>query len=90
VVDDLLAIDAPHLGAYYVRADDVAEAGGLIGEIEQRADAQRRTAWAVGIVFVVLCGAGAFEYRRARKRAELEHAEALIEAEYAGLVDKDT
>jgi hypothetical protein len=89
-VDGLLVVDAPHLGAYYVRADDIAEAGGLVGDMERRADVQRRVAWAAGVVFVLVCGATAFEYRRARKRAELERAEALIEAEYAELEDKAT
>lgn len=86
-IDGVLGIDAPHFGAYYVRADDVAEADGIVGEIDRRADAQHRTAWAAGIVFVLLCGVAGFEYTRARKRAELERAEALLEAEYASLVD---
>jgi len=88
-IDALLAVDAPHLGAYYVRSEDVVQASGLVGAIERRADAHRRTAWAAGVVFVLLCGAAGFGYRRAQKRAELERAEALIEAEYAGLADED-
>ncbi len=86
-VDDLLAVDAPQLGVYYVRADDVAEAGGVVGELVRREDAQRRTAFVVAGVFALLCGVAAFEYRRARKRAELERAEAVLEAEFAALED---
>jgi hypothetical protein len=86
-VDAELAVDAPALGVYYVRAEDVAQAGGLVGELVRREDAQRRTAWVAAGVFVLLCGVAAFEYRRARKRAELERAEAILEAEFAGLDD---
>ena len=86
-VDAELAVDAPALGVYYVRAEDVAQAGGLVGELVRREDAQRRTAWVAAGVFVLLCGVAAFEYRRARKRAELERAEAILEAEFAGLED---
>jgi hypothetical protein len=87
-VDDLLAVRSPALGAYYVSADDVHEAGGVVGEVELRAEAQRRTAWAVGIVFVVLCSAAVLEYRRARRRADVERADAILEAEYAALEKK--
>lgn len=86
-VDDLLAVDAPQLGVYYVNADDVREAGGVVGELVRREDAQRRTAIVAAAVFVVLCGVAAVGYRRARKRAEIERAEAILEAEFAGLED---
>ncbi|HET6585602.1 MAG TPA: hypothetical protein VFG69_19215 [Nannocystaceae bacterium] len=88
-VDDVLEIAAPRFGAYYLRAEEVAEAGGVVGVVRRREDAHRRTALFAGAVFLALCGAAAWEYRRARKRAELERAEAILEAEYADLDTKD-
>jgi hypothetical protein len=87
-IDDVLTIDAPRFGAYYVRVEEIAEAGGVVGKIRRREDAHRRTALFAGAVFVVLCGAAAWEYRRARKRADLERAEAILDAEYADLDTK--
>lgn len=88
-IDDVLAIEAPRFGAYYVREEEIAEAGGVVGNVRRREDAHRRTALFAGAVFVALCGAAAWEYRRARKRADLERAEAILEAEFADLDTKD-
>jgi hypothetical protein len=84
-IDDLLGISRARLGAVYVDADAIGRAGGVVGAIEAGTAGRRRAAIATAAVFVVLCGAGAVAYRRARRSAEAEHAELLLEAEIDAL-----
>jgi hypothetical protein len=86
-VDSRLPGDRPRVGALYVPTDAVVHAGGVLGTIELREHGRRRTAIGIGVVFVVLCGAGAWAYRRARRSAEAEHAELVLAAEFEGLGD---
>lgn len=90
---DRLDVDArlpgvrPRVGGLYVPTDAVIHAGGVLGTIEPREHGRHRTAIGIGVVFVVLCGAGAWGYRHARRSAEAEHAELVLAAEFDGLGD---
>lgn len=90
---DRLAVDArlpgerPRIGALYVPTDAVVYAGGVLGTLEPREHGRHRTAIGIGVVFVVLCGAAAWGYRRARRSAEAEHADLVLAAEFADLGD---
>lgn len=88
-VDDLLDISRARMGAMYVDTDAVERTGGVVGTIEASTVGRRRTAIATGVVFVALCGAGAAAYRRARRSAEAERADLLLEAEIDALGRRD-
>lgn len=77
-----------HLGAerVFLRADaQLVAAGGLAGHLEIAPAKRRSLGLAVAGVFALLCFAGVSLYRRFTGAAELERAEAILEAEYRGL-----
>lgn len=84
-IDARLPAERPRIGAIYIPTEAIVRAGGVVGAIEPRADGRQRTAIGIGVVFVVLCGAGGWAYRRARRHAEAEHAELVLAAEFDAL-----
>jgi hypothetical protein len=87
--DERRAIDrqlreAP-IGSYYATTSVIAREHGLVGELELRADMRHRSAIAVAVLFVVVCGVGVIAYRRSQRGAEAERAEQLLAAEFDGL-----
>lgn len=73
------------IGALYISTEEIIEQGGVIGRLERRAESKQRVAIGMGVVFVVLCGAGAAIYLRTRRDAEAEHADAVLAAEIDAL-----
>lgn len=84
-MDALLPAQRSGIGVQYIPTAAVVHQGGVLGVVERRAESKHRVALGIGAVFVVLCGGGALAYRRARREAEAEHAEAVLAAEIDAL-----
>jgi hypothetical protein len=91
-VRDPEVIDA-HLGqlpgrpllVHYVSTTDLTAAGGYVGTLEPaRTVRHRQMVWAGG-AFVLVILAFLAAHRRLRRSADIEHAEALLDREFAGL-----
>lgn len=88
-VDARLPGERSRLGAIYLPTDAAVRAGGVIGVVEPREVGRQRTALGIGVVFVVICGAAVWAYRRARASVEAEQAELLLAAEFDALARDD-
>lgn len=88
-IDSLLPRQRSEIGAQYVPTSAIVQQGGVIGVVERRADTKHRVALGIGAVFVVLVGGGGLAYRQVRREAQVEHADAVLAAEFDALTKDD-
>jgi hypothetical protein len=85
-IDEYLGqLPARPLLVHYVSTTDLGAAGGYVGTLERASTVRhRQMVWAGG-AFVLVILAFLAAHRRLRRSADIEHAEALLEREFAGL-----
>ena len=85
-IDERLGhLPAGPLLVHYVSTGDLTAAGGYVGTLEAASTVRRRQMVWAGGAFVLVILAFLAAHRRLRGSAEIEHAEALLDQEFAGL-----
>ncbi len=78
-----------HVGAYYVRGDDLSASGGLVGPVVPRRQRMARLMLIAGGLFGLLVLGMVIVNRRLSRRVRQERAEAFLEQEFRALDDED-
>ncbi|MCX4247529.1 hypothetical protein [Paraliomyxa miuraensis] len=80
--------DLRHVGAYYVRGDDLRGVGSLHGEVVLQRQRMGRVALVVGVVFVLVVGGMIVVHRRLDRAVRYERAEAYLAKEMEALEEQ--
>lgn len=79
-----------HVGAYYLRGDDLASVGALRGEVELQRHRMGRAALVAGVLFALVVLGMLFWHRRLDRSVRHERAEAYLASEFDALDDAPT
>jgi len=78
-----------HVGAYYVRGEDLLATGALAGHVVLQRQRMARLMLVAGGIFGFIVLAMIVVHRRLGRRVEVERAEAFLEQEFRALDDED-